>query len=565
MSRDSNFVSVGKDGDATMAPSSESIVKWLSALDFERTQAETYAQRVEGTSDWILHHPRFRSWLIGRLLSPVLWCHGLAGTGKTIGTSIVVNYLRRAASGPRSAVAFIYCNEDAQPEQTALALLSSLCAQLAAQRATQLPPLQLKLYQQMVALDADRRLDIDNVMLTAMALCDGAFDRVFVCVDALDEVVLAGERAILLQKLRWMWDRGVRIFITSQTHGDLPERCGCNKDIVVALQGCEHILVEALEEDIVRSVWARLQKHPDDGVKILARAGVWPAAVVERIVGDSGGMFLMAQLKMDRELRAALAAVEENPTLGPVAYVSSFASSETSPSDTSGVPMQYHVVESEGSVAVPRQDQAGQEDHPNVSSDARGQDIDVASDTSTIPTVISTRLRAIGGGSSSSQDEDEPGVMHLEERMADLTIDTWWDGIDAIEEQESYLCRECAMTALSWVLHAKEPLRLDDLTLGLTIDMDSDLVRIWGNGRGIWIEGLDRDLGPPGPARDRAGKEGGWPPENTVSLIDVCEGLISIDNERRAVPTAPWSLGQATQARLFPHAHLRIAHACLEA
>lgn len=75
---------------------------------------------------------------------------------------------------------------------------SSLCAQLAAQRATQLPPLLLKLYQQMVALDADRRLDIDNVMLTAMALCDGAFDRVFVCVDALDEVVLAGERAILL-------------------------------------------------------------------------------------------------------------------------------------------------------------------------------------------------------------------------------------------------------------------------------------------------------------------------------------------------------------------------------
>ena len=152
-------------------------MQWLSALDFERTQAETYAQRVEGTSDWILHHPRFRSWLIGRLLSPVLWCHGLAGTGKTIGTSIVVNYLRRAASGPRSAVAFIYCNEDAQPEQTALALLSSLCAQLAAQSATQLPPLQLKLYQQMVALDADRRLDIDNIMLIAMALCDGAFDR----------------------------------------------------------------------------------------------------------------------------------------------------------------------------------------------------------------------------------------------------------------------------------------------------------------------------------------------------------------------------------------------------
>jgi hypothetical protein len=30
------------------------------------------------------------------------------------------------------AVAFIYCNKEAQPEQTALALLLSLCTQLAA-------------------------------------------------------------------------------------------------------------------------------------------------------------------------------------------------------------------------------------------------------------------------------------------------------------------------------------------------------------------------------------------------------------------------------------------------
>jgi hypothetical protein len=62
----------------------------------------------------------------------------------------------------------------------------------------------LKLYQQMITLDMDRRLDINNVMLIAMALCKGAFDHVFVYVDMLNKVVLADERAILLQKLQWM-------------------------------------------------------------------------------------------------------------------------------------------------------------------------------------------------------------------------------------------------------------------------------------------------------------------------------------------------------------------------
>jgi ankyrin repeat protein len=575
-----------------MAPSPDSIVAWLSTLDFKRTQSETYAQRVEGTSDWILDHPAFRSWLAGWSLSPVLWCHGLAGSGKTVSTSIVVDHLRRTVGGPRSAVAFIYCDEEAQPAQTALALLSSLCAQLAAQRATQLPPLLLKLYQQMVAVDVDRRLDIDNVMLVVMALCDDAFDRVFVCVDALDEVVLEGERAVLLQKLRWLWNRGVQIFITSQTHGDLPERCGCNKDIAVAMRDCEHILVEAVDDDIVKSVWARLRNHPDDGVKILERAGFRPARIVGKVVDDCGDMFLMAQLKMDREVRAALATLDGLPpgtwvvrdssssseaSLNDSSRVGSFSSSNASLWDTPGVPMRDRIIEirdlapdsSEASVDVQEQHNAGQEEYPDEFGDVRGRDIEVASNTSLRPVVISRRQQVIDSGSTSSQDEYGSDIITIEDRViedlvAGLASDIWWEGLDAIEDQDNYLRRECAMRTLSWVLHAQEPLSLLELSGALTKDMvNADLVRIWGTDCNIWVEGLERPLPPP-PDLAVVGRRQGWFPENAVSITDVCEGLINIDSEGRVVVKMPWSLGPVTKARRFPNAHYRITYTCLE-
>lgn len=60
---------------------------WLSELDFEDTQRQAFSKRVPGTSDWILRDPTFNKWIEERSQSPVLWCHGLAGTGKTVATA----------------------------------------------------------------------------------------------------------------------------------------------------------------------------------------------------------------------------------------------------------------------------------------------------------------------------------------------------------------------------------------------------------------------------------------------------------------------------------------------
>src|SRR5687768_15016255 len=144
-----------------MAPKTELIVKWLSHLDFEATQTRTLAERVDGTSDWILSHETFTAWLAGRTRSPVVWAHGLPSTGKTMCTAIAVDHLRRNVAGPQVAVAVAYCDYY-NNELTALNLLSSWCAQLAAQVVGDLPPLLVKLYAER---DGEERLDIDEVTL----------------------------------------------------------------------------------------------------------------------------------------------------------------------------------------------------------------------------------------------------------------------------------------------------------------------------------------------------------------------------------------------------------------
>lgn len=98
------------------------------------------------------------------------------------GHRAVIHHLRESMTSPNTAVAFVYCDEE-RPEQTSLALLSSICSQLTAQSAT-LPAILEKLYWQMKA--NNQRPDIDNIMLAIMALCD-AFEKIIICVDGLDE------------------------------------------------------------------------------------------------------------------------------------------------------------------------------------------------------------------------------------------------------------------------------------------------------------------------------------------------------------------------------------------
>jgi ankyrin repeat protein len=274
------------------------ILSWLSTLDMDKELMKSLCKRIEGTAEWILQTPEFAKWSLAQGQSRMLWCHGLEGSGLTTMFSVVVDHFRRTFTSPEFALAYIYCDDGGfeRSQYTALMLLSCMCRQLAEQ-SKELPPYLVKLYRQ-IAPNGEQ-LGIDEVTHLLVSLC-GTFDKVVICIDTLGGL-REGETSILLSKLKWMSNHGALIFLTNCTHGDLPEACGCHEDIIRAFENENKLLIRAKDEDIRACVWQRLRNHSNKDELNLKNGEA--ATIVDEIVADSGGMFPVAQFKLDKELR----------------------------------------------------------------------------------------------------------------------------------------------------------------------------------------------------------------------------------------------------------------------
>lgn len=51
------------------------IASWLSDLNFEKTQIDSFAKRTNGTGQWFLESQAFKDWLAEK--SGILWCPGI--------------------------------------------------------------------------------------------------------------------------------------------------------------------------------------------------------------------------------------------------------------------------------------------------------------------------------------------------------------------------------------------------------------------------------------------------------------------------------------------------------
>ncbi|KAJ7581669.1 ankyrin repeat-containing domain protein [Mycena floridula] len=68
--------------DAETIKKREDFLNWISKLDFQAIQHETFAKHAAGTGDWFLKHQDFVDWKDGK--TRFLWCPGIPGAGKTI-------------------------------------------------------------------------------------------------------------------------------------------------------------------------------------------------------------------------------------------------------------------------------------------------------------------------------------------------------------------------------------------------------------------------------------------------------------------------------------------------
>lgn len=68
--------------------------RWLSPSDPSTNLNAAKEKRHEGTGDWFINSDAFSEWKSGSRRH--LWLHGLAGCGKTVLTSTILDHLRSA-------------------------------------------------------------------------------------------------------------------------------------------------------------------------------------------------------------------------------------------------------------------------------------------------------------------------------------------------------------------------------------------------------------------------------------------------------------------------------------
>ena len=131
-------------------------------------------------------------------------------------SSLVIDSLRKQSRGQNSAVIFLYCDYQAQKEQSAVNMIGSLVRQ-AALRAPRIPS-EIK-----SAFDESKREGGDGLQLPDMVKLfvkvTGSIEIVYLCLDAVDEV-LPQHRSEFLRALRQIIKDApnVRLFLTGRPY-----------------------------------------------------------------------------------------------------------------------------------------------------------------------------------------------------------------------------------------------------------------------------------------------------------------------------------------------------------
>lgn len=227
----------------------EAILKWLPSIDYATQQSDLVRLRLEGTGKWFLDSVELQSWLENK--KQTLFCPGMPGAGKTMLTSIVVDYLyNRFQNDTTIGIAYIYCNFQGQEEQKIDNLLASLLKQLV-QNQPSLPRSVKDLYYRNI--EKQTRPSPDEISRALQSVAK-MYKRIFIIVDALDECPASDDcRARFISELFNLQARhGINILATSRF---IPE-------IVNQFEGSVSLEIRASTEDMERYVEGHMRRLP---------------------------------------------------------------------------------------------------------------------------------------------------------------------------------------------------------------------------------------------------------------------------------------------------------------
>jgi len=222
--------------NVTIEEESLQIQEWLSPLEPRKRHQDVRNRRLAGVGEWVLQRSEFESWCGGQdgSVNPTLLCYGGQGVGKTYIrykcillkhwtvltgnkiSSLVIDTLRVKTRGQNMAVIFLYCDYQAQKDQSEVNMIGSLVRQ-AAFRGPRIPSEIKSAFDQSKQEGGDSLQLPDMVKLFVQVI--GSIESVYLCVDAVDEVH-PQHRLKFLRAIQQIVQEApnIRVFLTGRPH-----------------------------------------------------------------------------------------------------------------------------------------------------------------------------------------------------------------------------------------------------------------------------------------------------------------------------------------------------------
>ncbi|KAF7587418.1 hypothetical protein BBP40_007258 [Aspergillus hancockii] len=108
----------------------QTICDWISPMDFIAKHERILTMRQKGTCEWFIQSQPVTDFIAHT--GTVLWAVGIPGSGKTVLSSAIIDYLTHFTPSlpDRAAVAYAYCDHRMQESQTTLGLVACFLRQL---------------------------------------------------------------------------------------------------------------------------------------------------------------------------------------------------------------------------------------------------------------------------------------------------------------------------------------------------------------------------------------------------------------------------------------------------
>ncbi|KAN0068786.1 ankyrin [Elaphomyces granulatus] len=273
------------------------LLQKVQNYDYNSSLRKAQRSRYEGTCLWLFQRAEFKEWIDQK--SDSLACYGIPGCGKTVLMGSVHDFLKKEFSTVKdTAIVYYFFDFSAKASLMVPTFLRSILHQILT--VEMLSAVQVRL--ESLFSSEIEHWEVDPVEVASLFsdLC-GAYKRVFLLLDGLDEVDPTEARVIRNFLKKFEGIASVKVFTT--THPEV--------DMSMVFRKCRTFKIEAqdVEPDIAAFVESQIEQHSH--VELSGCSLTLLESIKQALISGAQGMFLW----VDLQIREICIAVEEDGTL----------------------------------------------------------------------------------------------------------------------------------------------------------------------------------------------------------------------------------------------------------